>query len=203
MKDYTARFTELVISSAQIGVKSQGGGWPDLVNQEQFHEWFSSSLNLLESVFGEGSTFSKRFREVPKENYADKGALETARGIFKGASAEYNAGYTKGIRREISEEFVVDLCLHAESLADEGHLESASVLTSAALEDCFKRRVEDQGIETDDKSLTDLSGASAKIVSGFPKFRNAAMHADWGKINEVEIRSITAFVKNFELNHTA
>jgi hypothetical protein len=216
MKNYENRFSELTLLGMQIPIKKQGSGFPDLVDQEKFQEWFSSALNLIEIVFGASSTFSQRFRdnlEKREKRYATTTVLESGRGIFSSASNEYKGGYLEGLRREISEEFVIDLCLHAESLAGDGHLESAAVLTSAALEDCFKRRVEDLGVITDDKTLTDyigilkkegvLSGDSAKIVSGFPKFRNAAMHADWAKINEPEIRTIAAFIKNFAINHTS
>ena len=83
------------------------------------------------------------------------------------------------------------------------------MLAAAALEDCFKQRAQDHGISTDDKMLSDyinalkgagvLSGATAKIVSGFPKFRNAALHADWGKISDADISSICAFLKTYTM----
>lgn len=206
MTDYKHRFEELLTQVRQIPIqRTQGfGRW---VDSESFHKWFSSALNLLELVFGTASTFAVRFRASPSEGTVTAMSFEVAKGIFAGAADEYSKGYLKGLRREISGEFVIDLCLHAETLLEEGHIESAAVLAAAALEDCFKKRVEESGNNTDDKTLNDyigilksngvLSGASSRMASGFPKFRNAAMHADWSKINEIEIRTITAFVKGF------
>ncbi|WP_411845558.1 DUF4145 domain-containing protein [Roseibacillus persicicus] len=135
--------------------------------------------------------------------------LQSALGLFCGAREEYSLGYREGLRREISNELVVDMYLHAESLLGDGYQQSAAVLAAAALEDCFKRRVEDSGFQTEGKTLTDyisklksdgqLSGATAKIVSGFPKFRNAAMHADWDRITDAEVSSVCAFIKKFSV----
>jgi hypothetical protein len=205
--DYKGRFDELNAQVRQIPIQHTQG-WGRWVASEPFHKWFTSALNLLEIVFGKSSPVVERFRSVNLDGTVTVVQFETLTGIFSGAADEYSRGYLKGIRRVISEEFAVDLCLHAENLVDEGHLESAAVLASAALEDCFKRRVEGiGGIDTDGKTLTEyiailkangeLSGTSAKIASAFPKFRNAAMHADWTKIEKTEILTITAFVKSF------
>ena len=205
MTDYNARFNELIVQGRAIPVTR--GQMGDCVEAEPFHAWFASALNLLELVFGKSSTLAERFQGSLKDAPRRGTCFQIAKGIFVGAAYEYARGFFKGLRREISEEFVVDLCLHAESLADDGHIESAAVLAAAALEDCFKRRVEELGIDTEDKTLSDyisilksnsiLAGASAKLASGFPKFRNAAMHADWAKVDKTEIRTITAFVKGF------
>lgn len=205
--NYEDRFDELLQQGRAIQIQ-ETRGFGRWVGNEPFHQWYTSSLNLLEIVFGKPSPVVERFRCLDLKGTVTGTQYETLIGCFSGAAEEYSRGYLKGIRRVISEEFAVDLCLHAESLADEGHIEPAAVLAAAALEDCFKRRVEDLGgIDTDGKTLNDyisilkangvLSGASAKIASGFPKFRNAAMHADWAKIDKTEIRTITAFVKSF------
>jgi len=47
------------------------------------------------------------------------------------------------------------------------------------------------------KSAGVLSGATAKLVTAFPKFRNNAMHADWDKITDAEVSSVCAFLKSF------
>ena len=36
MKNYTARFTEMIQNGNQIVVRKQERGWPDLVNEELF-----------------------------------------------------------------------------------------------------------------------------------------------------------------------
>lgn len=208
MHDYSARFKELIQRGHQVPIhKSQLGRY---VDNKAFHAWAASALNLLEIVFGGDATFTKRLREKVDASNHRAVALEDALGIFSAAAEEFSLGFLQRVRREIADEFVIDTCLHAEALLTEGYLQSAAVLAAAALEDCFKRRAEEHGISTEDKTLSDyinslkgagvLSGATAKIVSGFPKFRNAALHADWDKITNTDVSTVCAFLKTYAVN---
>lgn len=205
MHDYSARFKELIERGHQVPVhKTQINRF---VDNKAFHAWAASALNILEMVYGIDATYTKRLRDTIDSDSHRVIALEDAIGIFTSAAEEFELGFLKRVRREVADEFVIDTCLLAESLLADGYSQSAAVLAAAALEDCFKRRAEDNGITTDDKTLADhinalkgagvLSGATAKIVSGFPKFRNSALHADWGKISDADTSSICAFLKTY------
>ena len=206
MHDFQARFEELIQRGHRIPVEKTHMG--RFVDNASFHGWLASASNLLEIVFGGDSMLVHSFLTAAKGSVSAV-SLERTVGIFGAAAEEYSLGYLKKIRREISEEFVIDACIHAEALLAEGHLQSAAVLAAAALEDCFKTRVTDLGESTDGKTLTDyinilktkgvLSGGPAKVAATFPKFRNAAMHADWTKIDKTELLTVTAFVKNFSM----
>ena len=190
MPNYESRFQELVKRGRNVDVEYQEL-FPDTVDYEQYSAWSASSLNLLETVYGVDSTFTQRFREKIETKTAMATALIEGIGMLTAAAEEYKLGYLQSLRSAISDELVIDLCLHAEELISQGHSQSAAVLAGAALEDCFRKRAESLGATTDGKTLSEyigilkraslLSGATAKLVTGFPKFRNAAMHADWNK----------------------
>lgn len=205
MPDYSKRFDELIdrartITFRQINHRS-------FADREQSHAWSASALNLLERAFGRDATLTTRFRESLPKGAVSQRDVQSSLGLFIAARDEFSLGFIEGVRREISDEFVVDMCLHSESLLADGHRESAAVLAASALEDCFKRRAEEHGVDTEGKMLSEyinalksvgiLSGATAKLVTAFPKFRNNAMHADWEKITDAEVLSVCAFLKSF------
>lgn len=207
MKQHEKRFEELIKKGESIPVRTIN--YSAYVDSEKTQEWLASSINLLELVYGKHSTLTQRLCALGS-NIVFESNLKAALGTLKAAFEEYKLGYLKGVRREITDELIVDLCLHADQLLAEGYSAPAAVLVAAAVEDCFKRKAEENGIATEDLTLSNyigslkskgvLSGATSKIVSGFPKFRNNAMHADWGKITDAEISSISSFVKQFVLN---
>ena len=176
-------------------------------DREASNSWGGSALNLLEMTFGPKSSLTIRFRASLPKGAIEDTSLQSSLGLFIAARDEFSLGFLEGVRREISDEFVVDTCLQAESLLASGYTQSAAVLTASAMEDCFKRRAEDNGLDTDGKMLSDyinglkgagvISGATSKLVSAFPKFRNNAMHADWDKITDAEIASICGFLKTY------
>jgi hypothetical protein len=208
MPNYTARFQELLSRARQVPVRTNLN--ITFVDTEQAQAWYTSALNLLEMTFGRDSTLTKRMYSKVSNSAASRASnFESSIGLFSAAKEEYELGFIHGLRREISDEFTLETCLHAESLLKEGNQQSAAVLVAAALEDCFKRRAADSGMDTDGKTLTDylnylktngiLAGASAKLASAFPKFRNAALHAEWTSINDTEIQTISTFLKSFAL----
>lgn len=208
MTNYEARFQELITLSQQV--ERREFDYHSYVDVEGFQRWLASAGNLLELTYGKTSSFHRRFEKIITSSNNLLTDLQAAVGLFRGAADDYTRGFVTGLRREISDEFVIDTCLMAERLLKEGNLEPAAVLTAAALEDCFKRRAEAKGVWVMEnglaenanalKSIGDLSGASAKMVPVWNKFRNNAMHADWTKISESEIASICAFLKTFVLS---
>jgi hypothetical protein len=51
------------------------------------------------------------------------------------------------------------------------------------------------------KSARVIGGTQAAMLSGMPKLRNAAMHADWQKITDPEVRALIGFVEGLIALH--
>ena len=87
----------------------------------------------------------------------------------------------------------------------------AAVLATAALEDSLKRYARANGLDTEEKTMTQVinalkskgfvSGAQKSLLGAMPKIRNAALHAEWGKISEPEVNSVIGFVEQFLLSN--
>lgn len=204
---YLKRFDELLDRSHKIPIRDSLS--VRFADREAFHSWASSALNLLEVVFGSSSTLFERFRAVVDTGSINENRLKQAKGLFASAREEFSLGFLESVKREISGELTIDLCHLAESILEEGHTEPAAVIAAAALEDCIKRCAEDEGLETTGNSLTEninalkskgvFSGPAAKVVSQFPRIRNAAMHAEWDKLSTTDIGTVVGFLKQFVL----
>ena len=85
-----------------------------------------------------------------------------------------------------------------------------AVFASAALEDSLKRYALVNGLNVDNKQMTEVinalkskglvSGAQKSLLDAMPKIRNYALHADWEKISEPDVNSIIGYVEQFLLS---
>lgn len=83
------------------------------------------------------------------------------------------------------------------------------MLVSAALEDSLKRYATANGLNVDNGSMMAVinalkskglvSGTYKTLLNAMPKIRNYAMHADWEKISEPDVKSVIGFVEQFLL----
>ena len=75
----------------------------------------------------------------------------------------------------------------------------------------LKRKAEELGVNVENKTLNTIinslksksffRGAQVPIVSSYLKFRNAAMHAQWDKIQDADINSLIGFLEPFLIEH--
>lgn len=205
MHNYSERFKELISRGQRI--RTFTIDYSEYADAEEFRAWLMSSLNLLEIVFGSTASLTKGIRNFSDDGGNSNGKLLSARGVLKAAAEEFERGYLKTVRREVSDELAIDLCLQADHLLSGGYIQPAAVLAAAALEECFRKRAEEAGLHREGNTLTDnvnalkgaqiLQGTTAKVASSFGKFRNAALHADWGSISEAEVVTVSGFVKSY------
>ena len=109
----------------------------------------------------------------------------------------------------ISGEVFGDFIVLAKHSLAEGHKDVAAVLVCAALEDALKQYAVANGLNVDDKSMTDVinalkskglvSGAQKSLLGSMPKIRDYAMHANWEKISEPDVSGVIGFVEQFLL----
>lgn len=180
------------------------------VDEQNAAQWGTSCLHILKTAFGEKSdhyvNFANNFKYFPSHNN-----VKPAIGIMRAALDDYAHGLVIDIRQEIAGEIFQDFLGLAKRALEEGNKDVAAVLASAALEDTLKRYAEQQGIIVDDRDLADIvntlksqglvGGTLKNSLSTMIKLRNCAMHADWSKISEPEVSSLTAFVEQFLITY--
>lgn len=89
----------------------------------------------------------------------------------------------------------------------------AAVLAAAAFEDTIRRIGDELGSITGRPKLAAvleslkkagvLQGAQFSIAQSYLPFRNAALHADWDKIERESVASVLGFVEQLILKHFA
>ncbi len=129
--------------------------------------------------------------------------------VFRSAKEDFEGGYVFNVELRVSGEVFGDFITLAQQSLSEGHKDVAAVLSCAALEDALKRYAAVNGLDTTDKSMTEIinalksnglvSGAQKSLLEAMPRIRNAALHADWAKISETEVSSVIGFVQQFLL----
>jgi uncharacterized protein YutE (UPF0331/DUF86 family) len=95
----------------------------------------------------------------------------------------------------------------AKAALSEDSKDVAAVLACAALEDVLKRFAEANGLDVEDKSMSDVinvlksaglvSGQQGTLLKGMVPLRNKALHADWSRVDVESVRSVISFVEHF------
>jgi hypothetical protein len=130
-------------------------------------------------------------------------------GFFRSAKEDFEGGYVFDIEKQVSGEVFGDFVLMARRALDEGFKDVAAVLACAALEDALKRFATANGVEVKEKTMEVVvnalkgkglvGGAQKLLLDAMPKLRNAAMHAEWGKVTLESAGSVVGFVEQFLL----
>ena len=180
---------------------------------------FMGTLTIIESLYGASSPQAKALFEAKKSytktRYSDSYELrslgESIIGTLLNIREELNADLVRSIATEAAGLVIGDLVALAKEELKAGYSNVAAVLASAALEDALKRKAEELGVNVENKTLNAIinslksksfiKGAQVPIVSSFIKLRNAAMHADWDKIQNSDVSSLIGFLEPFLLEH--
>ena len=205
------RFDEL--ANFPVGKRVTNGGW-EYAEEKPWGIWSSSALNLLRMVFGPDSSHCVQFENLIQSQDANGISPQQynhASGAFLGAKADYEKDCYISLDRKVSGEVFGDFVAAAKKALDEGNKDVAAVLACAALEDALKRFANTNGLNVDGKDMSEVIGAlkSKSLVGGslksiletMPKTRNAAMHADWGKISVAEVGGVIGFTEQFLLQN--
>ncbi len=180
------------------------------VDETEAYQWGISCLNILKLAFGIESDHYSQFNTKLKD-FSLHNVIWQATGIMKAAAEDYSQGFSIDLRTAVSGEIFQDFVALAKRVLAEGNKDVAAVLASAALEDTLKRYAEKQGLNIDDKDLAEIvntlksqglvGGTLKNSLAAMVKIRNCAMHADWSKISEPEVSSLTAFVEQFLITY--
>ena len=178
-------------------------------------ELYMGTLNISNALFGSNSQQSKevialndRVLNLPGV-YRNRCRLlgNELKGILENFSKEIEAGLLKSIQLESKGEILADFLVLGKQALDDGIINVAAVLCTAAMEDTLKRFAEIKGIDVENKDLSEvinslkaaglIKSSQGKILKSFVNTRNKALHAEWDKIDSTSIQSIIAFVEEF------
>lgn len=172
--------------------------------------WTTSVLDLLRETFGERSEYYRRFLQI--QDYTEEQfRLEPSKGVFGAAKSDFEKSYPRSIELAISREVLGDfIALGREALLT-GNKNVAAVLVYAALEDALKRYALHEGLKVDGMDLSSVIGAlkskgllaneQKRLVERMPTLRDAAMHADWERVDAENVGAILGYVEAFLAKH--
>jgi hypothetical protein len=204
----TRRFAELNDSFSTIpfrhhehSVSIAAGDWL---------RWATSAQNLIRAACGPESSHYENFVDRMKKCGGGQESVLALRGVFLAAKEDFEGGYVFNVDLRVSGEVFGDFIALAKHALSEQQKDVAAVLACAALEDVLKRYAQSLGLEVTGKMLPEVinllkangafSGAQKSLVEAFPRVRNAALHAEWAKIDGPEVSSVIAFVEHLLLS---
>jgi hypothetical protein len=178
-----------------------------------WHQWATSAQLLIESTYGQRSPQARNFETNYKSCVGYEGQVRGLFSIFQSARDDFCKGFSGDAELRISGEVFGDFVALAKQSLSESHKDVAAVLASAALEDVLKKFAAVNGLETDQKTMTEIvnslkgaglvAGAQKSILESMVRIRNSALHADWAKISEAEVGGVIGFVEQFLLEKFA
>ena len=213
-KERTAqRFAELLEQGSRIRMQGRDGNVSDPTD---FYSWALSALNLIQGTLGSKSPHTKAFENelsTISNNYVDDRKLNSFKGLFLAAKADFGVGLEFNVERLVAAEVFGDFVVLAKAALAEGNHTVAAVLACAALEDALKRYAVAKGLDVEGKTMEEVvnslkskglvSGPQKSLLAAMPRIRNAAMHADWDKITPNEAGSVLGYVEQFLLTQFA
>lgn len=206
-------FSDKVISTSKY-IQFSG----DVVNNEFFQEFRSSSLSFLENSFGSQHIFYKEFNTKVKDNY--KYCSEEGRGILKAAKSEIEGGWIFTVKGVVSAEIFSDFLEMAEYLLNEGFKDSSAVMIGSVLEEHLRQLCIKNGIQIernkDDKLIpkkadllnSELASSNVynkldqKSVTTWLDLRNKAAHGIYSEYTKEQVELMYQGVNNFILRNS-
>lgn len=176
------------------------------VNYENFHEWATSVLNLLQRSFGEDNPHYQNFFAHYKAFDGWIYKFETCRGVFRAAKEDYEGGYLFNFRSLIKAEVLSDDVLdQAKELLANDYKDPSCVLAGVALEVTLKEMCTKANIPQGklDKMNSDLckagkyNMAKQKQITAWADLRNKAAHGEWSDYSQADVSDFINGVERF------
>lgn len=146
---------------------------------------------------------NSKFLDYQKADYI----VHQCHGVLDSIKSDIRDGRLGSIRFEYQGQVFADFLNLAKAALAEDNKDVGAVLAAAALEDTLKRFAEAEGLDVEDKDLSNvvnalkseslLSATQGALLKGMVQFRNKALHARWDKLDTAEVQSVIAFVEEF------
>jgi hypothetical protein len=206
---YRDRFRDLNQARGKIPFTRSSDGYGNYVAHGAWQGWATSALNIIQLAFGARSAHCVNFRTVYDKCGGDESEVRSLFQIFESAKEDFEMGFAGDVELRVSGEIFGDFVVLAKEALTNGHKNVAAVLACAALEDALKKFASINGVETHQKSMTEVinslkseglvSGSQKSLLDVMPRIRNSALHADWDKIDLPDVNSVIGFVEQFLL----
>jgi hypothetical protein len=142
------RFEELAEKGKKVNASQQVTDVAAVVDSKKFQEWATSSLNLLQKVFGEKSAFYRNFQAIYSKiiNIPYKESFDNCRAIFQAAREEYEAGGLSEIRLFLDHAVLEYLAAKTSELLRRGEKQTACITAAVLLEQALLNLCTRKGI---------------------------------------------------------
>jgi hypothetical protein len=182
----------------------------------KLNQVFLNIMTIIESLYGKNdnrikmlSELKAKFDIVPWNTERIGVFNKTCAGFLDGIKKDIENNLILNVERQTIGSVVADIISLAKTSADENVKDVAAVLGSAALEDALKRYAKLNGVDADERAMTDVinllkskglvKGPQASLLGGYVQTRNRAFHAQWDKLDLPEIKSLIYFTEQFIL----
>ncbi len=194
-------------------------GVPTTIDTERTVRWGLSSLNLISRVFGESSSYYKKFDEIyPKFSLEEnREEVKKALAILHTAKDDYENNYLFDTRTLIEAEVFDDFLEQAEELLRKKYHGAAAVITGCVLEDGLRKLCKRNGItvinqgtksiSVDDATIDPMNVELAKAgiynalwqkkITALADLRNKAAHGKWTEFTEKDVEDMIRDVRRF------
>ena len=190
---------------------------PVVISRTNVDLIYNLTLSLLQKIYGNSNDHIINFQsQLSDFNFNDssikyKDILEICIAKLEFIKIEINLGLVSSIENEVTGEVVADFLSLARKSLVEDVLVVSAVLSCASLEDILKRYAKSNGLNVDEKTMSEVinalkskglvSSAQDSILKGYAKIRNKVFHAEWANIEKADISSIIGFSEEFVLKH--
>lgn len=176
---------------------------------------YSGTIAIAVQVWGENGAYVKSTNQLRddmhKSSWSERNKAEflvqQCQGILESMASDIKGGRLGKLTLESQGQVFADFLNAAKHALGEGRKDVGAVLAAAALEDTLKRYAEAQGLNVEDADLSNvvnalkgsglLSASQGALLKGMIPFRNKALHAEWAKIDIVEVQGVIAFLGEF------
>jgi hypothetical protein len=208
------RLDELIVDGETLlktkwGGTTSGDGWVHIgeyfVDYTLAHQWGTSSLNLLNRVFGPTSDHYRLFNVLCKaiEKYDE---ATKALGVLKGANDDYCHDSLFNTRVLITAEVFDGFLEQAEHLLNADYLGPAAVVAGCVLEDGLRTLCQRNNIAISDTPKLDRMNADLAKANVYPvlvlkritllaDLRNKAAHGKWQEFGKPDVAEMIGDVR--------
>lgn len=197
MQEQVLHRIEELIEQGRMIANSYGKNdyWADNITQAQ--AWMTSAANAVIQIAPPGSFFQAEIDRLTTHDELKSGIsiiiLQKVHGVLQSILVEANNGLLAKLEHQVFATAFDDFLDHAEEFHRSGKLKESAVLVSAVLEDTLKRIAIKNNVTVTGLSLDPLIDELAKLgvfnlvkakrMKSCAGIRNAALHAEWEKLD--------------------